>query len=136
MDAQEIIEQLKLVRHPGGGWFIPSYRAGTNPTRSDISSIYYLLEAGEVLPWRKLTAHEIWHFYDGAPVELSTERTRRTEPELRILGRDLRGGQRPQIAVPAYHWQSARTLGPWSLVGCDVAPGFAFGLTQIATDNA
>lgn len=135
MTIEEIIEALKLSRHPNGGWFAPNYRAGINPTRSDISSIYYLLVEGETLPWRKLTAHEIWHFYDGAPVELSLERTRRTEQDTLILGRDLLAEERPQVAIPAYYWQSARAMGAWSLVGCDVAPGFAFGLTQIATET-
>lgn len=134
MTAEELIKVLGLIRHPDGGWFIPSYRGGTSPTRSDISSIYYLLEAGAPLPRRKLTAHEIWHFYDGAPVELVISRSRLSEDGIQILGRDLGAGQRPQIAVPAYHWQSSRSLGDWSLVGCDVAPGFSFGRTQIATE--
>lgn len=135
MTIDEIISTLKLIRHPDGGWFIPSYRAGNSPSQSDLSSIYYLLVEGETLERRKLTSHEVWHFYDGAPVELVVERTRRTGKEPQILGRDLSKGERPQLAIPAYHWQSARTLGGWSLVGCDVAPGFTYGLTQMATDT-
>ncbi|MCC2110855.1 MAG: cupin domain-containing protein, partial [Hyphomicrobiales bacterium] len=40
---------------------------------------------------------------------------------------DLAAGERPQGIVPAGAWQSARSLGAWTLVGCTVAPGFEFG---------
>jgi predicted cupin superfamily sugar epimerase len=38
----------------------------------------------------------------------------------------------PQAVVPADCWQSARSLGPFSLVGCTVAPGFEFSGFEIA----
>ena len=31
-----------------------------------------------------------------------------------------------QAVVPMGWWQQARSLGPWTLVGCTVAPGFTF----------
>ena len=43
-----------------------------------------------------------------------------------VLGNELTAGERPQIVVPAGWWQSARSLGDWTLVGCTVAPGFEF----------
>ena len=48
------------------------------------------------------------------------------EAESRHLGTALAVGQRPQIVVPAGHWQTAVSLGAWTLVGCTVAPGFRF----------
>jgi predicted cupin superfamily sugar epimerase len=36
--------------------------------------------------------------------------------------------------VPAEYWQSARTLGGYSLVGCCVGPGFDFEDFQLARD--
>jgi len=48
------------------------------------------------------------------------------------LGNDLRNGERPQAVVPLGIWQSAETLGEWSLVGCTVAPGFSFGGFELA----
>lgn len=134
MKAEEIIETLDLIRHPNGGWYTPSFRAGISQTYSDISSIYYLLTDQDDLPLRKLTAHEVWHFYDGAPVEMEVERTKLMKGTTQILGRDLAKGQRPQVAIPAYYWQRARTLGEWSLVGCDVAPGYTSGRTQMASE--
>jgi predicted cupin superfamily sugar epimerase len=48
------------------------------------------------------------------------------------LGADLAGGERPQTVVPAGAWQSARSLGTWTLVGCTVAPGFEFAGFELA----
>ena len=42
------------------------------------------------------------------------------------LGDDIEAGQRPQIVVPAGEWQSAESLGEWTLVGCTVSPGFVW----------
>ena len=47
-------------------------------------------------------------------------------PEVHLLGIDLAAGARPQVVVPAGAWQSARSRGPWTLVGCTVAPAFTF----------
>lgn len=43
-----------------------------------------------------------------------------------MLGLDFEAGQAPQLIVPAHHWQSAESLGAWTLVGCTVAPAFRF----------
>lgn len=50
----------------------------------------------------------------------------------RSLGNDLVVGHRPQAVVPAHAWQSARSLGDWTLVGCTVAPGFRFEGFELA----
>jgi len=37
--------------------------------------------------------------------------------------------------IPAHHWQTAETLGHWTLVSCVVAPGFEFsGFTLAPAD--
>jgi predicted cupin superfamily sugar epimerase len=76
-------------------------------------------------------AAEIWHFYAGAPLELSTssspgEVTRRT------LGAALGEGELPQLIVAPDEWQSARTLGEFTLVGCTVSPAFEFENFELA----
>lgn len=76
-------------------------------------------------------AAEIWHHYAGAPVELSLSPTGASVERI-LLGAALREGQRPQAVVPAGHWQSARSTGAWSLVGCTVAPGFDFAAFELA----
>ena len=49
-----------------------------------------------------------------------------------MLGPDLANGERPQHVVPANEWQTARSLGDWTLVGCTVAPGFDFSSFELA----
>jgi predicted cupin superfamily sugar epimerase len=75
-------------------------------------------------------AVEIWHWHAGAPLEL------RIGDDLGVrglvLGPRLDAGQRPQGIVPARAWQSAESLGEWTLVGCTVAPGFAFSGFELA----
>ncbi len=43
--------------------------------------------------------------------------------------------ERPQAAVAARAWQSARSLGAWTLVGCTVAPGFDFAGFELAPEG-
>ena len=38
----------------------------------------------------------------------------------------------PQLVIPAGVWQSARSLGIWTLVGCTVSPGFEFSGFEMA----
>lgn len=51
------------------------------------------------------------------------------------LGNSFAEGQRPQAIVPANSWQSARSLGEWTLVGCTVAPGFEFSRFELAAEG-
>jgi predicted cupin superfamily sugar epimerase len=44
-------------------------------------------------------------------------------------------GERPQAVVPRQVWQSAQSLGAWSLVGCTVAPGFEFAGFEMAPEG-
>jgi predicted cupin superfamily sugar epimerase len=48
------------------------------------------------------------------------------------LGCDLVAGELPQGIVPVHAWQSARSTGDWTLVGCTVAPGFDFATFELA----
>ena len=43
----------------------------------------------------------------------------------------------PVRAIAAHHWQAARPLGDYALVGCSVGPGFVFGdFTLLADDTS
>jgi predicted cupin superfamily sugar epimerase len=61
--------------------------------------------------------------------------TDKARPKPRVLGAALAAGQRPQLIVPPHHWQAARTLGAWTLVGCTVSPGFEFSGFTMAPPN-
>jgi hypothetical protein len=51
------------------------------------------------------------------------------------LGPDVEAGERPQFVVPAGCWQTATSLGEYTLVGCTVAPGFDFASFEMAPEN-
>lgn len=133
MRASEIIAALGMSPHPEGGWYVETFRDAPDGGRGFSSAIYYLLEAGQRSHWHRVTdAAEVWHFHDGAALELGLSADGLVSKTV-ILGPDLAQGQRPQIVVPANHWQSAKSLGAWTLVGCTVSPGFEFSKFEMAT---
>lgn len=131
--AAEIIATLGMARHPEGGWYAETFRDTSVPNeRGHSTAIYFLLEKGDVSAWHRVKdAAEVWHFYAGAPLELTICREG-GDSETRRLGPDLAAGERPQLVVPAGWWQTARSLGDWTLVGCTVAPGFDFAQFELA----
>jgi uncharacterized protein len=132
MNAPEVISALGLMPHPEGGHFRETWADGAG------SAIYFLLARGERSAWHRLQGRvEIWHFYTGATLELSIDvRGPGTESaQVLRLGPNLHDpAERPQAVVPARAWQSARTLGDWTLVGCTVAPPFTFDDFELAPD--
>ncbi|OBS24834.1 hypothetical protein FPOA_05371 [Fusarium poae] len=126
--AEAIIIFLNMQSSDEGGYFYETFRdpnviPGTN--RSISTAIYYLLQGstGQSL-WHKLDAAEVWHYYAGAPLVLSVSYNNGSCGRDYVMGADLFGGQRPQAIVASNEWQSARSLGEWTLVGTTVAPGF------------
>lgn len=133
LGADDIIRLLDLQPHPEGGYFREAFRdpRADAEGRAASTAIYFLLRAGEASRWHRVDAAEVWHWYTGAPLELSIAEGNRIAAVL-TLGSSLGEGQRPQAVVPALHWQSARSLGAWTLVGCTVAPGFEFSRFELA----
>lgn len=131
-----IIESLGLTPHPEGGHYTEIYRApAEGDARSSVTSIYYLLQAGERSAWHRVDAVEIWHFHEGDPLLLGI-REEGNDLQSVTLGLDIAAGQQLQAIVPAHAWQSARPLGGWTLVGCTVAPGFEFAGFEMAPSGA
>jgi uncharacterized protein len=129
--ASELIRTLNLQPHPEGGFYREAWRssirvaADSRPSRSALTTIYFLLAAGGFSAWHRVHSDEVWHWYEGGPLELllaspdfhSTQRHR-----LGPVGAD----SQPVLTVPADWWQAARPLGDYALCGCTVAPGFEF----------
>ena len=133
--AAEIIAALGMAPHPEGGHFVETFRdCLTLPgqTRSLSTAIYYVLQAGERSHWHRVDAVEIWHYHAGAPLSLAIAAEDTAKGAENILGPDILAGERPQIIVPRGSWQSACSLGEWTLVGCTVAPGFEFSGFEMA----
>jgi uncharacterized protein len=133
LDARGIIDLLGLEAHPEGGWYRETYRdpATDAQGRSRSTAIYFLLGPGDVSAWHRVDATETWHFYAGAPLVLTLSLDGH-DASAHHLGPDLAAGQRPQLVVPPHCWQTAESLGRWTLVGCTVAPGFSFDGFELA----
>jgi uncharacterized protein len=128
--ARELVARLGLEPHPEGGWFREIHRSTTllqtaRGPRSALTSIYFLLEQQQYSRWHVVSSDEAWHHGDGSALELLIYRPESRELQHRVLG-PVGEVQEPIAIAHAGEWQAARSLGSWSLLGCDVAPGFDF----------
>jgi uncharacterized protein len=120
------------VPHPEGGYFREVYRSPTRvqpadgrAARSSLTTIYFLLVSGEVSRWHRVASDEVWHYYEGDPLELWSADAGFNDVTRHQLGR-VGDGMRPVHVITAGEWQAARTIGSYTLVGCTVGPGFDF----------
>lgn len=132
-----VVRALNLSPHPEGGFYRETFRSmvtldrlpasqWVGGSRAASTAIYYLLPSGSFSALHRVASDEVWHHYDGDPLELHTiDRT--GLHAMVILGSDVARGQRPQHVVPAGVWQAAVPTGDrYALCGCTVAPGFDF----------
>ena len=137
--AADLIETLGLQPHPEGGWYREVYRSA-DPVQRDgvareaLTTIYYLLTAGQLSRWHVVALDEVWHFHEGDGLELLTWQPGAAAVESIALGPVAAGGARPLQVVPRGIWQAARPRGAYALVGCTVAPGFDFADFQFCAD--
>jgi len=127
----EIVRLLGLARHPEGGWYRETVRDGPENARARSTAIFYLLPGDEVSAWHQVDAGEHWFWHAGGALVLTVSDDGE-EARAITLGPDLRAGQTPQAFVPAGVWQTAESLGAWTLVSCVVAPGFEFSGFKLA----
>jgi len=135
--ATELIARLSLEPHPEGGYYREIFRSadlvepadGRGP-RAALTTIYFLLPAGTISRWHRVTSDEVWHLYEGGPLEVLT-----VDAEFQTASRHKLEPHAPVCTVAAAHWQAARTLGDYALTGCTVGPGFDFAdFTILAND--
>jgi len=139
--ALTLIDSLGLVPHPERGFYAETYRAGTRvgaPShggdRAASTAIYFLITADEPVTYlHRLKSDEVFHFYEGGPLEL-LRLYADGRWDVARLGLDLSAGERPQLVVPAGTWFGTELVGGAShcLVGCTVAPGFEFADFELA----
>ena len=128
--AADLITRLRLEPHPEGGWYREIHRSAellqlARGPRAALTTIYFLLERQQHSRWHVVASDEIWHHCGGAPLELLVYRPQSREISRNVLGAPVEA-QEPIGIVRAGEWQAARSLGEYSLMGCDVAPGFDF----------
>ena len=128
MSAAEVIQHLGMQPHPEGGFYTESFRDDDNAS----TAIYYLLEAGDCSHWHRVHGSaEVWHHYAGGPLALTVSSNGHDAEAFR-LGKNITTGEKPQVVVPSGWWQTAESLGVWTLVGCTVAPAFDFANFEMA----
>ena len=137
LSAAEVIRLLDLRPHPEGGHFRETFRdqLTVNGGRAASTVIYFLLGRGERSRWHRIDTVEVWLYHTGAPLALEIVASEASPVERLTLGPDLVSGARPQAIVPAHAWQSAHSLGDWTLASCTVAPGFEFRGFEVAPEG-
>ena len=101
--ARELIQLLRLERHPEGGYYREVFRS-TREVRVPAPAV-----EGEPSGWHSVASDEIWHHLEGAPAEL-VELSIATSSHIRHRLGPLGDGAAPVTTIPAGHWQTARTL--------------------------
>lgn len=140
--AADLISTLGLRPHPEGGFYREVHRSASVVVTTDargeraaITTIYFLLVAGAASRWHRVDSDEVWHFYEGDPLELLELDARATTLARHRLGAVDGMLQRPVYTIPAGPWQAARSLGDYTLVGCSVGPGFDFADFRLLADE-
>lgn len=142
----ELISKLGLSPHQEGGYYKETYKSqeiisqkalpeAYKSDHSFFTSIYYLLTQETSSKFHKIVQDETWYFHEGASLKLHM-----LNPDgsykMMILGSNLALGESFQYTVKGGSWFAAETEGEYSLVGCNVAPGFEFEDFQFANKEA
>ena len=141
--AADLIEALDLRPHPEGGFYAEIFRSAARVTTDDVrgertalTTIYFLLPGGASSRWHQVDSDEVWHFYEGDPLELLELDAGAESLTPHRLGPVDGTVQRPVHTLPARAGQAARSLGDYTLVGCTVGPGFDFADFRLLADDA
>lgn len=126
--AEAVIEALALQPHPEYGYFRETWRdRPIDGQRGAGTAILFLLGESERSRWHRVDAAELWIWQAGAPLLLWIG----ADAEHR-LGPMLSAGETLHQLVPRGCWQSAKSLGRWTLCSCIVAPAFSFEGFELA----
>ena len=140
--AAELIEMLDLKPHPEGGFYRELFRSeelvspgDQRGDRSALTTIYFLLTDDAYSRWHRVRSDEVWHLYEGGPLEVMELDAECRDLVTHTLAPVDAAGARPVHTVRAGRWQAARSLGPFTLVGCTVGPGFDFADFELLADE-
>jgi len=139
------IEGLQLRNHPEGGYFKETFRSsgeipenalesyGFKGARCFSTSIYFLLPGTTFSALHRILSDETWYYHAGSPLEvfmLFDDGTLKVER----IGPSFTNCESFQYTVPARCWFCSRSVDThgFTLVGCQVAPGFDFQDFELA----
>lgn len=139
--ASELIATLDLQPHPEGGFYRRVFESAALVTprddrgpRAALTTTYFLLTAETFSRWHRVLSDEVWHLYEGGPLELLELDSRLQSLQGHSLG-SLDNGHAPVHVIAAGQWQAARSLGPYALMGCTVGPGFDFADFKLLAED-
>jgi predicted cupin superfamily sugar epimerase len=115
--VRTLVETLGLVPHPEGGYYGETYRSRTSVRPADdrgerraLTTIYFLLPEGVRSRWHRVSSDEVWHFFEGAPIELLIGSVR-LKDRRRQYGSFQRGiGRRPDPLAATRSWAAPSDL--------------------------
>jgi uncharacterized protein len=139
--AAQLIHSLGLAPHPEGGWYREVYRsphpvqaADGRPPRAALTTIDFLLTAGQFSAWHRVLSDEVWHLLEGQALTLwllPPDGATATALQRVVLS----PATRLRHVVPAGWWQAAEPVGELAYVGATVAPGFEFADFSFGRDD-
>ena len=142
--AGQLISTLGLQPHPEGGWYREIFRSAANvqtsdgrPPRSALTSIDFLLRAGQCSAWHRVLSDEAWHLLEGGPLRLWLLSPDLQQLQPLDLGPVDGQGRQPRAVVPAGWWQAAEPApgAAMAYVGATVGPGFDFADFAFGRDD-
>jgi len=136
--ARQLIDSLGLQPHPEGGWYAEVFRstrvvqtADGRPPRPALTTIDFLLEAGQASAWHRVRSDEVWHLLEGDSLTLWLLPPAGGPLQQVVLS----AGTRRQHVVPADWWQAAEPGAAYAHVGATVGPGFDFADFAFGRDD-
>ena len=110
-----------MINHPEGGYYVEIFK-----TRY-VSHIYFLLEKHQYSHWHRISKNETLHFYSGSPLIIYTSKNGKEYQTNKI------GSKNNFIFnIKKNTWFAMKSSGPYSLIGCTVAPAFEFKDLELA----
>jgi predicted cupin superfamily sugar epimerase/mannose-6-phosphate isomerase-like protein (cupin superfamily) len=150
--AQKLIDHYHMQKVPQEGcWFSLSYSSAdalggdTLPARyagrahPAGSAIVALETANDFSAMHRLQTDEVWHFYDGSPIDLLLLYPDGHGQKV-TLGANVLAGELRQFTVPRGVWQGssprAGSAGAYSLFADQLSPGFDYADFEIGYRDA
>lgn len=129
--AKEWAEDLKMLPHPEGGYYVQDYASEQTMTSNAgntvpvSTGIYFILEANNASNFHRLQSDEMWYYHEGCPLTVHC-----IYPDGRYeqtkLGRNVKEGEKFHYLVPKGVIFGSSCEEGFSLVSCQVSPGFIF----------
>lgn len=136
-NAEYLIKQLSLQKHPEGGFFAETYRSGEvipnsalperySGDRTLSTAIYFMVTPDSPSKFHKVNSDEFWFYHSGGSLTIHMINEDGELKEV-AFGNNFENGESPQVLIPQNSWFAASiNSGEYVLLSCTVAPGFDF----------